>query len=97
MKQKISKLIFRVKKVLHHHQGFVVSIMLLLVILATVLRIQFLNEMRPDQAYLDERADSVRSVNFNQKAIEQIEALRDSNVTAPGTQLPGNRDNPFSE
>lgn len=97
MKHKLGTTIFKFRKLFHHHQGFVVTMLLLVVALATVLRIRLLNEMRPNQAYLDEQASSVKSVNFNQKAIEQIEALRDSNVSNPGTQLPDGRDNPFSE
>ncbi len=97
MKHKLELLNFRIKKVFQSHQAFVVVMILLIVSLAVVLRIRQLDNKPADQAYIEENSLSLKSVNFNQKAIEQIETLRDSNVAAPGTQLPGNRQNPFSE
>ena len=97
MKLKIAKLKFRTLKLLHTHQAFVVTMGLLAVASLVVARLSILNNLSPSQKVLDENATKTKTVNFNQQAIDQIKALRDNNVTVPGTEVSRGRDNPFSE
>lgn len=97
MKQKIIKKVQSLRKVLRAHQLFSVTFVFLLILIVMVLRIRHLSDLPPDQGYIDEQLLKTKTVNFNQQAIEDIQALRDSNVSVPDSQLPGNRQNPFSE
>lgn len=97
MNQKLVKLKYRLTKSLHRHQVFVTSGIVLVVLLMVFVRINSLSEMPIDQVYLDRKVSDIKTVNFNKEAIKQIEALKDSDVAAPGTELPNDRKNPFSE
>jgi hypothetical protein len=79
------------------HQVFVVTLALLILLIAVVMRVSTLSNLGPDQNYLNQQASKVQVVNFKEDAIKEIESLRDSNVTVPATQLPSGRQNPFSE
>lgn len=94
---KLAALQYKVSKALRGHEAFIVSVMALLILLLLTLRINTLNTMPMDQAYYEQKTSELKSVTFNQEAIEQIETLRDSNVSDPGAQLPSGRDNPFVE
>ena len=94
---KLSALQYKIAKSLRGHEAFTISVLALLVLLLLTLRINSLNNLPMDQAYYDQKTSELKSVTFNQDAIEQIEALRDSNVADPGVQLPNGRDNPFVE
>ena len=78
-------------------QAFVVTTMVLFVLLLVFGRINMLNELPEDQAYLDTKMSTIKKVNFNEEAIKQIEKLKDSDVATPGTDIPVDRQNPFSE
>lgn len=97
MNQQLARLKYKAVKLLHSHQAFVVITIVLVVLLLVFVRINSLNEMPVDQAYLDEKVSNIKTVNFDTEAIKEIEALNDSNVTAPGTDLPLDRNNPFNE
>ena len=62
-----------------------------------LIRINSLGNLPVDQQYLDQETAKIKSVKFNEKSIEQIKALNDSNVSLPDTQLPSGRQNPFNE
>lgn len=94
---KLSALQYKVAKALRGHEAFIVSVVALLVLFLLTLRINSLNNLPMDQAYYDQKTSELKSVTFNQDAIDQIESLRDSNVADPGVQLPSGRDNPFVE
>lgn len=96
MKQ-IRTLQYKLIKTLRAHQVFVVLMITLSVLLVAFLRVQALNNIPVSQDYIDEKLLEIKTVKFNQSAIESIKSLRDSNVIAPGTSLPENRQNPFSE
>lgn len=87
----------RIVKILRNHQIFVTLVVILAVIIAVVVRIGMLNSINTDQSVVDNETSSLKPVKFNQAAIDEMRELRDSNVTIPGTELPGNRQNPFSE
>ena len=97
MKRRIELYRYRALKVLKTHQTFVVLVSILLVLLAVLLRLSALNTIPVDQSYLLQKMNGVKAVKFNRDAISQIEDLNESNVSNPGTQLPTNRQNPFSE
>lgn len=97
MKGKFNTQIYRLQKIFHNHQTFVVLTAVLLVLTIVFLRIHTLNSMPLDESYLNQETSKIKSVRFNEDAIEQIKALNDSNVKDPGTQLPANRQNPFNE
>lgn len=97
MKNQLSNYKYRLIKLLHSHQSFVILLAVLLVLLLVFLRINTLGNLPLDQAHLNREAEKIKPVRFNEDAIEQIKALNDSNVADPGTQLPGNRQNPFNE
>lgn len=97
MKSQISSLNYKLQKVFHEHQAFVVVTGVLLILAVVLLRINTLSNMPLDQSYLTNQSMNIKSVRFDQDAIDQIKALNESNVNDPGTQLPGNRQNPFNE
>jgi hypothetical protein len=97
MTQKLAHFKYRFTKLFHSHQAFVVTTIVLCVLLLVFARINVLNEMPEDQVYLDSKISTIKKVNFNEDAIKQIETLKDSDVTTPGTDLPINRQNPFNE
>lgn len=88
---------FRLLKLFRVHQSFVILILVLIVLVGVLYRVKFLNDLPVDQAYMNQEMQKVKVVKFNEAAIEQIKALRDSNVATPGTELPKNRQNPFAE
>lgn len=88
---------YRATRLLRAHQTFVVILITLCILGISFLRVQSLNSIPVDQAYIDDESLHIKTVRFDQEAIEQIKALRDSNVEAPGVNLPGDRQNPFSE
>lgn len=88
---------FRLLKLFRVHQSFVILILVLVVLVGVLYRVKFLNDLPVDQAYMNQEMQKVKAVKFNEAAIEQIKALRDSNVATPGTELPKNRQNPFAE
>lgn len=95
--KRLSSIQYRAGRVLRAHQAFVVLLITLLILLITLLRVQTLNNIPINQTYIEQESANVKTVKFNQSAIEQIKSLRDSNVSAPGTNLPTDRQNPFSE
>ncbi len=97
MREKLNRLNYKFTKLLHLHQAFVVITVVLVILIAVFIRINTLNEMPVDQAFLDSEVSKIKTVNFDKTAIKEIEALSDSDVTVPGTDLPANRKNPFSE
>lgn len=97
MNAKVSKQIYRFSKIFTAHQAFVVIVCVLAVLLLVLMRINTLSNLPINQAYLNTETESIKTVRFNQEAIEKIKTLNESNVEDPGTQLPGNRENPFSE
>lgn len=94
---KVAAVRYKLSKSLRGHEAFIVSIIALLILLLLTLRINTLNNLPMDQAYYDQKTSELKSITFNQEAIEQIETLRDSNVIDPSAQLPDGRDNPFVE
>ncbi len=97
MQKKFVALKYKASKLLHQHQTFVVLTIVLSVLIVVIVRINNLSNLPLDQGYLNEQTSQIKNVNFNQNAIDQIKQLNDSNVTAPGTELPSNRLNPFNE
>lgn len=97
MKLQFASYRYRFAKALHSHQTFVIILGVLLVLLGVFLRINGLNSLPLDEAHLKQETEKIKPVRFNEEAIEQIKLLNDSNVDDPGTQLPGNRQNPFNE
>ena len=97
MRSKLATYKYRLHKTLKSHQAFVVLLGVLLVLLVVFLRINSLNSLPIDQSRLNEESAKITPVQFNEEAIEQIKQLSESNVADPGTQLPGNRHNPFNE
>ena len=97
MKRKLNRYKLRALKFLHLRQSFVVILVLLFILFAVFVRISMLGSLPLDEAYLNKESSNIKAINFNDEAIEQIKALRESNVTAPGTELPQDRQNPFSE
>lgn len=97
MRQQLSLIRYKLAKAFHQHEAFVVIVAVLLVLTGLVLRINALSNVPMDEAYYNEQTSKLKTVNFNQAAIKEIEALRDSNVTDPGTELPSDRTNPFVE
>ena len=97
MQQQLTRYKYRFTKILRSHQAFVVVVIVLLTLIAVFLRINTLGNLPSDEQYLTQKISEIKTVKFNREAIEQIKALNDSNVGAPGTQLPENRRNPFNE
>lgn len=97
MKDQLLAYRYKLIKQLHAHQTFVVLLAALIVLLAVFLRISSLGSTPVDQEYLNQTINTLKPVSFNEEAVKQIEALKDSNVNDPGTQLPPNRQNPFNE
>ncbi len=97
MKSQFSSISYKFQKLFHEHQAFVVIVTVLLILTAVFLRINTLSNQPLDKVYLDQETSKLKSVRFNEDAVDQIKALNDSNVQDPGTQLPGNRQNPFNE
>lgn len=91
------KVKYRIGKIFREHQAFVMVTVVLLVLLAVLLRVNTLNDIETDQAYINSESGTIKAVKFDIEAIEEIKALRDSNVATPGTSLPQNRQNPFNE
>jgi predicted RND superfamily exporter protein len=88
---------YRLTKLFRVHQSFVILLLVLVVLVAVFYRVKSLNDLPVDQAYMTQEMQKLKAVKFNEEAIEQIKALRDSNVATPGTDLPKNRQNPFAE
>ena len=97
MTKDYARLKYKIVKILHSHQAFIVLIGVLVLLVFVIMRINTFNNIGYDEAYYTRETASLKSVQFNQEAIEQIEALRDSNVDEPAVQLPGDRSNPFAE
>lgn len=93
----LSKLKYKFSKVFRIHQTFVILVAVLLLLVVALMRVNLLNDLPVDQTYLNEQSDKIKTVKFDEKAIEEIKALRDSNVASPGTDLPKDRQNPFNE
>jgi len=96
MKKKFTNYYLKLQRVFERRHGMIVLAVVLFITILVVLRISALSNIEPDQEVLDE-SQSVQSVIFNQEAIDKIEALRESNVKEPGTQIQRDRQNPFSE
>jgi len=88
---------YRLAKIFRLHQAFVILILVLMVLVAVFYRVKSLNDLPVDKVYMNQEMQKIKTVKFNEEAIEQIKALRDSNVATPGTDLPKNRQNPFNE
>lgn len=97
MKQKVTQLYYSFIRIFHNHEAFVVLTISLTALIVVILRINNLNNLPADQLYYDQAVSEIKSVNFNEDAINKIEQLRDSNVEDLGTQLPVDRTNPFNE
>lgn len=97
MKQKVQRTYTKIKNVLTKNQVFVVACVFLGITALVLYRLMVLSNITPDQAAIDDQKRAIKSVKFNQEAIDKIEALRDSNVKTPGTDLQKNRQNPFAE
>jgi len=97
MGESIKRLKYDFLKIFREHQAFVVISAVLIILIAVFLRINALSNMPLDQRYLDTESSKIKTVRFNQEAIEQIKELNDSNVTTPKVTLPSNRQNPFNE
>lgn len=97
MNQKLALYRYKTAKFLHLHQAFVILVTVLLLLVFVAFRINTLSNLPMDEAYYTKQTSQLKTVRFNQEAIKQIEELRDSNVTAPGTSLPKDRTNPFVE
>lgn len=82
---------------MHRHQAFLVLTCVLVILTFVILRINSLGNIAPDASYFERETSSLKPVQFNQEAITQIEALRDSNVSEPTVELPRDRNNPFTE
>lgn len=97
MQERLNIYKYQLQKLTRSHQAFIVIIIVLLLLLGVFVRINNLGNLPTDKAFMDQELSNVKPVVFNQQAIEQIKALNDSNVAVPTTQLPVNRQNPFSE
>ena len=97
MTKDYARLKSKIAKIIHFHQAFIVLIGVLMLLVFVIVRINAFNNIGYDEAYYNSETASLKSVQFNQDAIERIEALRDSNVDEPAVQLPGDRSNPFAE
>jgi hypothetical protein len=97
MKLKITRYRYQFSKAFRSHEAFVAIVITLLILIGAVLRVSMLNNLPIDQNYLVKKTNAITSVKFNHEAIEQIQTLNQSNVSTPGTELPSNRQNPFSE
>ena len=97
MKDSLAAYRYSLAKLFRSHQGFIVVTAVLILLVGVFIRINTLGNMPVDQSYLQKQTGEIKNVKFNKEAIEKIKALNDSNVTAPGTELPSNRQNPFSE
>ena len=94
---KLQPYIYRLSKLFRVHQSFVILLLVLIVLVAVFYRVKYLNDLPVDQVYMTQETQKMKTIKFNEEAIEQIKALRDSNVATPGTDLPKNRQNPFAE
>lgn len=97
MKISIQKLRTRLSYIFKQHQAFVVLVFLFVIAAWVILRLLSLSSLEPNQQYIDDQTRTFQTVEFDQKAVKEIEALQDSGVAVPGTQLPNNRQNPFNE
>jgi hypothetical protein len=97
MNKNVTVFKYKFTKLFHQHQAFVVVVSALIILIIAFLRINSLSNLPADQDYLRQETSKLKTVQFNQDAISQIQALDDSNVATPGTQLPSNRQNPFNE
>ncbi|MBP9738557.1 hypothetical protein KBD20_02625 [Candidatus Saccharibacteria bacterium] len=97
MNQRVSMLRYKVAKLFHNHEAFVIATVVLMLLMGVIIRINSLSNLPVDEAYYKQKTAQLKSVTFDQDAIKKIEELRDSNVTAPGAELPANRNNPFTE
>lgn len=97
MDSKLAPLKYKLSKIFRTHQTFVVLLVFLLVLVAAIFRIHNLSNLPVDQSYIDLKKSEIKTVRFNEQAIEEIEELNESNVSVPGTNLPQNRQNPFNE
>ncbi len=97
MKHSFSAYRYKFSKLFRLHQSFVITVTVLLLLLAVLLRLNTLNNKPIDQGYINKKASDLKTVKFNQAAIEKIKTLKDSNVSVPQTELQRNRQNPFNE
>ncbi len=97
MKDKIKKISFKLSDIFSSHQAFVIVIIFLTIFAVVIYRLTILSNLQPDQTLIDDQTATLKSINFNQDAIDKIEELKDSNVKSPGTQVQKNRQNPFAE
>ncbi len=97
MKDKFKKIRFKVSEIFSKHQAFVVMIVFLAIFATVIYRLTILSNIKADQTVIDDQTATLKTINFNQDAIDKIEQLKDSNVKTPGTQLQKDRQNPFAE
>ena len=97
MEAKLVPLKYKASKLFRSHQAFVILLAMLLVLTFAVVRINTLSNLPIDQNYINQKKSEIKTVRFNEQAIDQIRQLNESNVQAPGTELPQNRQNPFNE
>lgn len=97
MKSSFNSLRYKFSKLFRLHQAFVITVVVLLLLLTVLLRINSLSNKPVDQSYINKKSAELKTVKFDQKAIEKIKTLRESNVAVPQTELPSNRQNPFNE
>lgn len=97
MRQGIQKLQFKLQSIFSSHQAFVVLSLLLVIASIVIFRLISLSNLEPSAEYIDDQTRAIQPVPFNEEAIEEIKALRESNVSNPGTQIQEDRNNPFAE
>ncbi|MGK2896204.1 MAG: hypothetical protein ACSLEY_01190 [Candidatus Saccharimonadales bacterium] len=84
-------------RILKNHRFFIVSVGVLLLILVVLLRVTMLNSIPVDQSYIQSELSSLKKATFDEDVIKKMEALKESGVTAPGSQKNPDRTNPFGE
>jgi hypothetical protein len=97
MRQKIQAIQFKMQSVFSSHQAFVVLSLLLIIATLVIFRLTSLSNLEPSAEYIDDQTRTIQPVPFNEEAIKEIQALRNSNVSNPGTQIQEDRSNPFAE
>ncbi len=97
MKAKVKGYLLKTKEVLTKNQAFVSACIFLGIAAFVLYRLMVLSNIGPDSAAILDQQRTIKTVQFNQQAIDQIEELRDSNVKTPGTDIQKNRQNPFAE
>lgn len=97
MKEKFKNILYKFTSMFAKHLGFVVACIFLAVASMVVYRLFVLSTIEPNQDYISDQKLDIKTVKFDEDAIKKIEALRDSNVDNPGTNIQKNRQNPFAE